>query len=80
MSQLLDTLVARGYLTRAPDPDDRRRLAITLTERGQAAAETVAAANQAMDAKVTAAIGAEAFAGLRRGLGAVIDSWDPAHD
>ena len=37
--QLVDTLVARGYLDRAPDPDDRRRLTITLTERGHAAAD-----------------------------------------
>ena len=38
--QLVDTLVARGYLDRSPDPDDRRRLTITLTERGHAAAAT----------------------------------------
>src|SRR5579863_10135672 len=39
--QLVDTLVARGYLDRAADPDDRRRLTISLTGRGHAAAEVI---------------------------------------
>ena len=33
VGQLIDTLVARGYLDRSVDPDDRRRLTVTLTER-----------------------------------------------
>src|SRR5215471_20884700 len=41
--QLVDTLVTRGYLDRAPDPDDRRRVSITLSERGQMAATVQAA-------------------------------------
>src|SRR6185437_5299881 len=32
--QLVDTLVSRGYLHRTTDEQDRRRLLITLTERG----------------------------------------------
>ena len=35
-SQLVDTLVVRGYLERSVDPDDRRRVLVTLTERGRA--------------------------------------------
>jgi hypothetical protein len=31
-SQLIDTLVLRGYLTREVDPEDRRRMTISLTE------------------------------------------------
>src|ERR1700760_3955979 len=34
--QLIDTLVLRGYLERAVDGEDRRKLTITLTERGRA--------------------------------------------
>ncbi len=36
--QLVDTLVTRGYLEREVDPEDRRRLVITLTDRGRDAA------------------------------------------
>ncbi len=39
-SQLIDVLVVRGYLTREIDPDDRRRMTISLTERGRSAAQT----------------------------------------
>ena len=37
-SQLVDTLVLRGYLTREVNADDRRRTTILLTDRGRAAA------------------------------------------
>src|SRR5271154_3607584 len=36
-SQLIDTLVVRGYLERDTDPDDRRRITIEVTDRGRAA-------------------------------------------
>ena len=40
-SQLVDSLVLRGYVERAADPDDRRRLRLTLTVRGQEVAALV---------------------------------------
>src|SRR5262245_45633884 len=40
--QLVDTLVLRGYLNRAIDHEDRRKISITLTPRGEAAAEVQA--------------------------------------
>jgi DNA-binding MarR family transcriptional regulator len=43
-SQLIDTLVLRGYLTRQINPADRRRMDIELTDRGRAAADAVLAA------------------------------------
>ncbi len=36
--QVVDVLVVRGYLERVPDADDRRRLSLSLTERGVLAA------------------------------------------
>jgi len=36
---VVDRLAARGFLTAAADPRDRRRRAVTLTERGRAVAE-----------------------------------------
>ncbi|HEY2689815.1 MAG TPA: MarR family transcriptional regulator [Streptosporangiaceae bacterium] len=69
--QLVDTLVARGYLDRSPDPDDRRRLTITLTERGHAAAATVRAAVEQVDAGLLDAVGADYVAHARATLGAL---------
>jgi DNA-binding MarR family transcriptional regulator len=37
-SQLIDTMAMRGYLERTPDAEDRRRMLLTLTPRGEAAA------------------------------------------
>ncbi len=42
--QLVDTLVIRGYLERSIDPDDRRRLIVRLTTRGEAAAKLIRSA------------------------------------
>jgi DNA-binding MarR family transcriptional regulator len=47
VSQLIDVLVSRGYLERQPDPGDRRRVALELTERGQ---EALNAGVRGMDA------------------------------
>ena len=60
--QLVDTLVLRGYLDRSPDPVDRRRMTISLTERGLAAASAIRAAVDALDAALVARVGREHFA------------------
>src|ERR1700761_6834118 len=67
-SQLIDTLVVRGYLTREVNPADRRRLNIELTDRGRAAAEAVAAAIGQVDADLATMITPAELAGLRAGL------------
>lgn len=71
--QLVDALVLRGYLGRAVDPEDRRRLTVTLTERGRAAAATQAAARKKIDAELTAAAGEEDVARTHRTLAVLID-------
>src|ERR1700751_3518924 len=71
--QLVDTLVTRGYLERAVDPDDRRKLNITLTERGRAAAATQAVGREAVDGALAARIGAEGVETMRRALAALVD-------
>jgi len=70
-SQLIDTLVLRGYLTRQTDSTDRRRMRIELTERGRAAASAVRAGVQAVDAELAQAISPGELAGLRAGLAAL---------
>ena len=72
-SQLVDTLVTRGYLDRSPDVADRRRMSVTLTERGQAAAVEIRAAVAQVDGALIAAVGEQAVTGARHVLGALID-------
>lgn len=68
-SQLVDALVARGYVERAPDPEDRRRMNVALTERGQGAAEVLRTSIERVEGALAATIGARHLAALRSGLG-----------
>jgi DNA-binding MarR family transcriptional regulator len=77
--QLVDTLVARGYLERAADPHDRRRLTVTLTERGRAAAKVQRVARAEIDARLLARVGPGALRHTRTVLRALIEM-APAHD
>jgi DNA-binding MarR family transcriptional regulator len=71
--QLVDALVMRGYLKRQVDEDDRRKLTVTLTERGRAAAATQAAARHDIDAALIARVGEDDVRRMRRTLAALID-------
>jgi DNA-binding MarR family transcriptional regulator len=70
-SQLIDTLVLRGYLSRQINSDDRRRIDIELTERGRAAAGVVRAAVKKVDRQLTAMLSPDDLSGLRAGLAAL---------
>ncbi|MFL6144234.1 MAG: MarR family winged helix-turn-helix transcriptional regulator [Labedaea sp.] len=72
-SQLIDTLVLRGYLIREANQDDRRRITITLTARGRAAGEAVRAAVRVIDEQLAARIEPAQLAGLRAGLAALAE-------
>ena len=72
-SQLIDTLVVRGYLERRPDPEDRRRITVEATERGRAAAEAIAAGVAAVDGELVQLISDDGAQALRDGLIALID-------
>ncbi len=72
-SQLVDTLVARGYVLRVPDEDDRRRLSVALTERGAAAAAEIRRAVDAVDAAFERAVGAREVVRVRAALGALVE-------
>jgi DNA-binding MarR family transcriptional regulator len=64
-TQLMDILVQRGYVVREPDPDDRRRMRVALTERGQAAAEAIETATAGVDASLTRTVTPEQIANAR---------------
>lgn len=70
--QLIDTLVLRGYLEREPDEEDRRRVTVTLTPRGRAAAAVTRKATESVDAKLLRRAGARAVAEARKVLFALI--------
>lgn len=78
-SQLIDTLVMRGYLERSADPEDRRRISVTLTERGLAAAAETREAIGAVDAELTRRVGAQAVATMRAVLGELVRMGDHSH-
>ena len=71
--QLVDTLVVRGYLERAVDADDRRRLTVTLSARGLAAAEVTREAIGRIEAQLGEQVGAAAIAHTRATLQALIE-------
>jgi DNA-binding MarR family transcriptional regulator len=70
--QLVDALVLRGYLDRIPDPEDRRKLTVSLTERGRDAAEIQAEARKKIDNQLAAQVGQENIKRTRRTLAALI--------
>jgi DNA-binding MarR family transcriptional regulator len=72
-SQLIDTLVLRGYLERRADGDDRRRMTIECTDRGRAAAAAVRAGVEAVDAELAGMLSPTQLAGLRAGLVALTE-------
>ncbi|HEX3940070.1 MAG TPA: MarR family transcriptional regulator [Acidobacteriaceae bacterium] len=69
--QLVDTLVLRGYLDRSIDTEDRRKLSIKLTTRGEAAAAAQGAARKRVDAQLAESVGSECVVEMRRALGAL---------
>jgi len=69
-SQLIDTLVLRGYLERRNDPVDRRRMEVRLTERGRTAAMAVRTAIDGVETALGHLLSADELQGLRAGLAA----------
>jgi DNA-binding MarR family transcriptional regulator len=72
-SQLIDTLVSRGYIKRSTDPEDRRRLIISLTEQGHHAAEVINEAIHTVDNRLTSRLGSDRMHSLRDALNELAD-------
>ena len=71
--QLVDLLVRRGYLDRAVDPADRRRLTVAPSERGLAAAAVARAAGERIEAELARHVAPERIAHTRATLQALAD-------
>jgi DNA-binding MarR family transcriptional regulator len=65
----VDDLAARGWLTRARDPGDRRINVLTLTAAGRGALASIAEISRAHDARFTAGLSDAEQAALRELLG-----------
>jgi DNA-binding MarR family transcriptional regulator len=72
-SKVSDEMVRRGYLLRAPDPDDRRRTRLRLSAKGRRVRQRAAAESDAIEAELREAVGERAVAGLRRALLAFVE-------
>jgi DNA-binding MarR family transcriptional regulator len=78
--QLVDTLVLRGYLERSVNAEDRRKLTVRLTPRGEAAAAAQAAARERVDAELEAQVGVHCISEMRKALGALCAMGHGAED
>jgi DNA-binding MarR family transcriptional regulator len=71
MGELVDDLVAKGYLRRQEDPADRRAKRIYLTSKGRQAADAGEVANRTAEQQLQAALGPRQYQQLRRNLAAI---------
>ncbi len=68
ISQLVETLVERGYVVRDADPADRRRVRLQLTARGREALEAIVAGVDAVDAQLHEQLAADQIVAMRDAL------------
>jgi DNA-binding MarR family transcriptional regulator len=68
VSLLIDTLVHRGYIERGPNHDDRRRVQLKLTDRGQEVMDAVGRAVDAIDHRLEERVSHEQVDAMRAGL------------
>ncbi len=73
VSQVIDLLVNRGYLEREPDPGDRRRVRLTLTDRGDDAVAAVLRGVEAVDRQLEELVSREQVGAMRSVLSALTD-------
>jgi DNA-binding MarR family transcriptional regulator/catechol 2,3-dioxygenase-like lactoylglutathione lyase family enzyme len=73
VSQTVDALVTRGYLERSPDPDDRRRVVLELTDRGEEVVEATMRGIDAVDRQLAERVSAEQVEAMRAGLVALTE-------
>ena len=73
LTSALDRLARRGYLVRDTDPADRRSFLISLTPRGETAAQTVAAAVHDIERQALAAVTEADLAGYHALINALTE-------
>jgi DNA-binding MarR family transcriptional regulator len=71
VSQSVDSLVVRGYLERAHDAHDRRKVNLVLTERGRGAGDAAKSAVEGVDTQLRSRVGPQRIAQTRETLAAL---------
>lgn len=74
MMLVVDDLESRGYVRRAPDPDDARAKVVKLTAHGRRAATECRKAVQALEARTRRLVGERRFEALQEALDAIVTS------
>jgi DNA-binding MarR family transcriptional regulator len=73
MGELVDDLVAKGYLERHEDPADRRAKRIYLTGKGRAAAAASKVAMREVEQRISETLGTSQYQQMRRNLAAIAE-------
>jgi len=65
VSQVIDVLVNRGYLTRKPNPGDRRRISLELTGRGEEVVDAALRGVEDVDQRLLERVSADQIEAMR---------------
>jgi len=76
MMLVVDDLESRGYVRRAPDPDDSRAKVVKLTAHGRRAAGETRRTVQAIETRTRRALGDRRYEALREALDAIVSVTD----
>ncbi len=76
MMFVVDDLESRGYVRRAPDPDDSRAKVVKLTAHGRRAAGETRRTVQAIESRTRRTLGERRYEALREALDAIASSSD----
>jgi DNA-binding MarR family transcriptional regulator len=73
LTKMTDRMVARGLVHRLPDPQDQRRVLVTMTDRGLDLVNRVRSHVEDQNSAIEEHLGEKGSATLRKLLGSVID-------
>ena len=71
MGEIVDDLVAKGYLSRREDPADRRAKRIYLTQKGRDTAQASRIALLEVEQRISETLGTDTYQEMRRNLAAI---------
>jgi DNA-binding MarR family transcriptional regulator len=71
MGEIVDDLVAKGYLSRREDPADRRAKRIYLTQKGRDTAQASRTALLEIERRISETLGTDTYQEMRRNLAAI---------